>query len=328
MTAQTNTETLKLAHDWLDLASGFLWPLLLKSSLWAVLFGFAGLIVALFAMTWIHRRRLLRREHRLWNWAAKLSYLVVLGVCVVVGLISGTLYGIQKEMHRAIAESLQPALTAQMPALREQLAQRLEPMAATGLVTARDLVTPLVQDFLYQPKSDGRLERFKASVVNKLVLKVGAVAMNQAIHQALKQFPEAILGPGNEGPDDMATFVVGEVMKALTSAGGKLDFSPLDRSVPEIFARAVHKQLDAQFRGLYIALAVKVGLAALLIALEVLIYFKYYLPRRVAGPILETSHQAETASFVEAVSPDPDFTTCTVPIGNGEFLPTQASTCQ
>jgi predicted O-methyltransferase YrrM len=41
-----------------------------------------------------------------------------------------------------------------------------------------------------------------------------------------------------------------------------------------------------------------------------------------------TSHPAELASFVEAVSNDPDFTTCTVPLGNGEFLATRVARCQ
>jgi predicted O-methyltransferase YrrM len=38
-----------------------------------------------------------------------------------------------------------------------------------------------------------------------------------------------------------------------------------------------------------------------------------------------TSHSAEMAPFVAKVSADPDFTTCTVPVGNGEFLATRVS---
>lgn len=36
-----------------------------------------------------------------------------------------------------------------------------------------------------------------------------------------------------------------------------------------------------------------------------------------------TSHADEMADFMELVSADPDFTTCTVPVGNGEFLATR-----
>ncbi len=36
-----------------------------------------------------------------------------------------------------------------------------------------------------------------------------------------------------------------------------------------------------------------------------------------------TSHSAEIAPFVALVSADPDFTICTVPVGNGEFLATR-----
>lgn len=38
-----------------------------------------------------------------------------------------------------------------------------------------------------------------------------------------------------------------------------------------------------------------------------------------------TSHAGEMAPFVAQVSADPDFTTCTVPVGNGEFLATRVS---
>ena len=38
-----------------------------------------------------------------------------------------------------------------------------------------------------------------------------------------------------------------------------------------------------------------------------------------------TSHSVEMAPFVGMVSADHDFTTCTVPVGNGEFLATQVS---
>lgn len=36
-----------------------------------------------------------------------------------------------------------------------------------------------------------------------------------------------------------------------------------------------------------------------------------------------TSHADEMAGFMALVSADPDFTTCTVPVGNGEFLATR-----
>jgi predicted O-methyltransferase YrrM len=37
-----------------------------------------------------------------------------------------------------------------------------------------------------------------------------------------------------------------------------------------------------------------------------------------------TSHASEMASFVELISADGDFTHCTVPVGNGEFLATRS----
>ena len=38
-----------------------------------------------------------------------------------------------------------------------------------------------------------------------------------------------------------------------------------------------------------------------------------------------TSHSAEIAPFAAMITADPDFTTCTMPVGNGEFLATRVS---
>ncbi|MGP5712932.1 O-methyltransferase [Vreelandella alkaliphila] len=38
-----------------------------------------------------------------------------------------------------------------------------------------------------------------------------------------------------------------------------------------------------------------------------------------------TSHADEMANFVALVSADPDFATCTVPVGNGQFMATRAA---
>lgn len=38
-----------------------------------------------------------------------------------------------------------------------------------------------------------------------------------------------------------------------------------------------------------------------------------------------TSHAAEMAAFIALVSSDPDFSTCTVPVGNGEFMAVRVS---
>ncbi|MGP5307455.1 O-methyltransferase [Vreelandella alkaliphila] len=38
-----------------------------------------------------------------------------------------------------------------------------------------------------------------------------------------------------------------------------------------------------------------------------------------------TSHADEMASFVALVSADPDFATCTVPVGNGQFMATRSA---
>lgn len=280
----------QLASDWLMVSGLFAGQLLLKAVLWALVFGFAGLLLALRVMWLLHKRRLLRREHGVWNLAAKASHLIVLVALVAAGGACGVLYSAQGELNRAVTEYAQPALAAHMPALRAQLAERVGPMASDGAVTARDLVQPFVQDFLYQPKSDGMIERTRAWLINGLVTRVGARALTLAVQQGLGMLPEFLL-VSSEVKEQLAEFSVDALKKVLAGAGEKLNSSPLDHSVPEIFADTLHMQIDSLFKSLYLGILLKLLLAAALIGAEMLIYFRYYLPRA-ALPAPEASLSA------------------------------------
>lgn len=271
-----NAALLDFSRTWFDALSPFMGSLVVALLIWAVLFGILSVFLALLVMWQIHRRRLLRREHRFWNIAAKFSYLIVFGACVLTGLMAGGLYGAQRQVHEALTTQLQPALAARMPALRTALAARLGPMYRPD-VTARELVQPIVQGLLVVPKSNGMFERFKARVVNRLVLKAGAVALNYTVHKALEAFPDIIL-PGRA--DELTAFSTAGLRQLLIGSGQKLDFSPLDQTVPEIFGNALRKQIDAQFSGFYVGLGVQMLLVWGLVALEMLFYFRYHLPRK------------------------------------------------
>lgn len=272
-----NAALLDFSRTWFDALSPFMGSLMVALLIWAVLFGILGVFLAMLVMWQIHRRRLLRREHRFWNMAAKFSYLIVFGVCVLTGLMAGGLYGAQRQVHEVLTTQLQPALATRMPVLRVALAERLGPMSQQGVVTARDLVQPIVQGLLVEPKSNGMFERFKARVVNRLVLKAGAVALNYSVHKALEAFPDIIV-PSKT--DELTAFSVEGLKQVLIGSGQKLDFSPLDQTVPEIFGNALRKQIDAQFSGFYLGLGVQMLLVWGLIALEMLFYFRYHLPRK------------------------------------------------
>lgn len=269
----------QLAKDWLAALGPFAGWMMAKAVLWAVVFGFLGLLLALYAMWTLHKRRLLHRTHNIWNMAAKLSHVVILAALVAAGAAYGVLSTAQSEINRAVTEYAQPALAANMPALRAQLAEHVGPMATEGMVTARDLVQPIVKDFLYQPKSDGMWERAKAWFINRLVMEAGARALTQAVQQGLQLLPEVVrAGPGAKG--QLAEFSVDALTKVLAGAGQKVDFSALDKTIPEVFADALHGQIDSFFKGIYTGLLIKLALVAMLIAAEMTFYFRYYLPRQ------------------------------------------------
>ena len=280
MEGQTTQDSLQLAQQWFEVVGPFFGGMLLSSTLWAIFFSLLGLVLAIIVMSMIHRRGLLRRNPRWWNTAAKLSYLLVLIAIPLVSALGGMFYGMQRTLDESITTQVEPALAAQMPALRVHLAERLGPMASDTLITARDLVQPIVQDFLYQPTSDSTLENFKARLINEYLLRDAARALTQAFQQSMKYLPALLPSTGNSSQDELVTFTVGAAIKALSATGEHVDFTALDRSIPEIFGQAMRQQIGSLFGGIYIGLGIKLLLLALIIGAEMLFYFKYYLRRR------------------------------------------------
>lgn len=189
-------------------------------------------------------------------------------------------YGAQQQLNNEIETVIHPALIAQMPAIRQELSAELGKLPNTSLLTVRDVITPIMQDFLYQPKSNSYFERHKASLINGLVMRVGAMALNQAIHHALSMLPEMEGATGQSQQNELTQFTSAMILKAISSTGQKMDFSPLDKSLPRVFADAVHNEVNGIFKGIYTGLLIKFLLISLLISLEILVYFKYYLPKK------------------------------------------------
>lgn len=269
-----------ISHEWQELLGPAFMELLLKAALWALLMGFIGFIGAIVLVVQLRKRKLLRREHRVWNVFSKLSYLLVLVVCLLVSVIGGALYGAQQQLNNEIETVIHPALIAQMPAIRQELSAELGKLPNTSLLTVRDVITPIMQDFLYQPKSDSYFERHKARLINGLVMRVGAMALNQAIHHALSLLPEMEGATGQSQQNELTQFTSAMILKAISGTGQKMDFSPLDKSLPRVFADAIHNEVNGIFKGIYTGLLIKFLLISLLISLEILVYFKYYLPKK------------------------------------------------
>jgi hypothetical protein len=280
MEGQTTQDSLQLAQQWFDIIGPFFGGMLLRSTLWALFFSLLGLLLAIIVMRMIHRRGLLRRSPRWWNAAAKSSYLLVLIAIPLTSALGGMFYGMQRTLEESVTEQVEPALAAQMPALRSQLAERLGPMASDTMITARDLVRPMVQDFFYQPTSQATLEVFKTKLINEYLLKYAARALTQAFQQSMKHLPVLLPSSGNSAQDELLSFTVATAIKVLSGVGEHVDFTSLDRSVPEIFGDAMRQQISTFFTGIYIGLGIKLLLLTMIIGAEMLFYFKYYFRKR------------------------------------------------
>jgi len=267
-------------RSWFELLGPLLGDLSLHAAVWGTAGGVLGFLLALVLSWVIHRQRWLRRTPGAWNILAKLSYLILVAAFVLAGGIGGALHGTQRVVDRKVSSSLEPLLAARMPALRGYLAGYLAPMAKNSVITVRDMLQPMLRDLGYQPRSAGWLEQRKAHLINEIILRGGALALTQAFQQSMRLLPQFLPTADDRGQDQLVHFTVDTALKMLAATGDKVDFSPLDQSVPKVFAEAVQHQIDSLYKGIYIGLVIKLVIVLALIAAEMLFYFRYWVPRR------------------------------------------------
>lgn len=274
------------AADWAGGIYNYLGALLIKVLPWALLFAFIGFLLALVVMIVVSRKRLLRRSPRAWNAVAKLSYLAILSGFVLGGGAAGVVSQVQRQFNTELDRAVLPALEAQVPVLREYLTAQLRGVAPNKPITARDLVDAMLQDLYYQPKSNSLWEKTKAQSVNWVLRRFGAEALTAAFQQMVIMRIEAT---GEAMKKDMYGQAQGELVqfgadalvKLALDANKNVDFTELDKKVPQVFTDALRKQGDGYFHSLYTSIGILFGGLALLVVGEMLFYFRWYIPRKV-----------------------------------------------
>lgn len=221
--------------------------MLLKSLWWVPVFALLGFVIAIVVIVVLARKRLMVRQHRVWNVFAKLSYLVILVGVMFATVTIGVLRHQQNQLDTAMKTELLPAMENQMPTLRMYVFAAIQAHQIQTQVTRELLVRLVLRDLHYVPRDDGLWERLKARGINRVLTELRAAA--------------------SAGP------IIG--LDAADSTPAKL----LDGLPRLVMSKAVDS-VDHLFHSMYLSIALLfLGLFAL-VAGEMLLYFKWYLPRQ------------------------------------------------
>lgn len=221
--------------------------MLLKSLWWMPVFALLGFVIAIVVIVVLARKRLMVREHRVWNVFAKLSYLVILMGVMFATVTIGVLRHQQNQLDAVMETELLPAMEKNMPTVRTYLFAAIQEHQIRTKVTRELLVMLVLRDLRYVPHDDGLWERLKARGINKVLTELRAAASGG---------PIIGLDDANSTPaklvDSLPRFIVGKAVDSI----------------------------DHLFHGMYLSIALLfLGLGAL-VAGEILLYFKWYLPRQ------------------------------------------------
>jgi hypothetical protein len=274
-------------HESIQKLGSFFGELVLNALPWILLFTFIAFLLALSITIYLARKNLLKRHVRIWNIAAKLTYLVVLIGLPLFGGALGAVYGTQRLVNQSLAQQLRPAIEEKMPAMRAYLASQVKEYQPDKLVSVKDLIDPLVNDLYYKPKSESAWEHTKARWINEKILRNGADIFLESLQQVILTKLAAVDGltAGSDihgQPNDGGIVrVSASVMTKFTSDVTKeVDFSQLDKSLPQVFVDALTKKINSYFQSIYAALGLICLGIALIIISEILIYRRYYLRRQ------------------------------------------------
>jgi hypothetical protein len=287
-----------------------LWQLAVHAGPWVMLFGGIGLVLALLACIVLARTGLLQRHRRDWHLAAKLSYVLILLALPIAGAALGMVHGTQRAFAESVHTALMPALEQRMPALRVYLASRLSSYQPGQPASVRELIEPLVQQMYYRPRSNSLWERTKARWMNEILLRGAAAQFEQVLQQQLMA-QAARVGAVLSGPDfkgragsDLARLGSEMAVKFTTNMAKEIDFSVLDKSLPQVFADALIRHFNGVFASARnMILALLSGLL-LLLTVEIVVYRRYFkLPQMVVTAVpMASSGNATDKPAAEAAT--------------------------
>jgi len=221
--------------------------MLLKSLWWVPVFALLGFVIAIVVIVVLARKRLMVREHRVWNVFAKLSYLVILVGVMFATVAIGVLRHQQNQLDAVMETEVLPAMENNMPTVRTYLFAAIQEHQIRTKVTRELLVMLVLRDLRYVPRDDGLWEHLKARGINKALAELRAAASAS---------PVLGLDDANSTPaklvDSLPRYMVGKAVDSI----------------------------DHLFHGMYLSIVMLfLGLGAL-VAGEILLYFKWYLPRQ------------------------------------------------
>ena len=250
-----------------------------------LLYGLLGFTLAVALCIYIRRQGLLSRKRRPWNILAKLSYVAMLAALSAGGAVYGALSYLHDELGEGLSGAVEPAIKAQMPLVRTYLTAQVASYGPDHVVTVKELVAPLIKQLYYVPKSDGMWERGKAGAVNGVVLNYGAAALAEALQKTLVGKIETFsastrLDVREQERGELANLGTSIVTRLTTDRTRQLDLRALDKTLPQMLVRLMRQHLDAQYSALCATLVGALVMLGMLIGGEMLLYFRWYLPRR------------------------------------------------
>jgi hypothetical protein len=127
----------------------------------AIISSIASFFLAIFFLIILTKKKMFRRDNKIWNLVAKLHYPIWIAVFIIAGFFNGAISALGSRAENVLEETGKPIIEASIPVLYEYLINELPTSSPNEKITIRSATNHIMNDIAYTPKSDSQIENLK-----------------------------------------------------------------------------------------------------------------------------------------------------------------------
>lgn len=208
----------------------------------ALLASLTAFFVAIIVLYLLRRKKTFVRKNRTWDILAKLHYPIWLVAFMCVGFLYGTVNAVESRVENALEKTVKPFVEDSVPIVYEYLVNELPVLAPDEKITIRAATAHIMENIIYEPRSEGYFEKLKADTINYVILGAGEWVMTYIVNA-------------------LVTHLIQSAGQTLHFSEGELEFNQLsiadvslenaDTTIAKVASKAIKNQVENFFNLMY-----------------------------------------------------------------------------
>jgi energy-coupling factor transporter transmembrane protein EcfT len=251
-------------NEVLDASAGIGFSAIGNLLLGLVLFLILGIVTVIIC----GRKKVFKRQNKVWNVFPKLYFAYIPIVFAVFGAILGSIYGFNKSINKNIENQsveLMEAIIPELPEFQKFVDKNLDSIKIAGYSTG-----DLVEMYFNKDEKEEDEQGFFGSMASKAGKWVMEGAIDGVIDYTAKEL-------------DIETSTAEGTINTIKA----IDFNNLDESVAKIVSKNINKRVNSFFGSLYLSQLLNLLVFLGIPIIEIVVYFAFFHKKEEKNSVIE-----------------------------------------